>query len=90
MRLVRTYGTEAINPDPQYKENMVLSDLPAGHYRISLLFDGRDHQFWVEILPGQATYFTYTMYGDFKLVAPPTPALDFVPTTQTPTRTRRP
>ena len=90
VRQVRTYGTETINPDPHYQENMVLSDLPAGLYRISVIFDGRDHQFWVEILPGQVTYFTYTLYGDFQLVAPPTPALDFVPTTPTPTHTKRP
>ena len=90
VRQVRTYGTETINPDPHYQENMVLSDLPAGLYRISVIFDGRDHQFWVEILPGQVTYFTYTMYGDFQLAAPPTPALDFVPTTPTPTHTKRP
>jgi murein DD-endopeptidase MepM/ murein hydrolase activator NlpD len=90
MRLVRTYGTETINSDPHYQENMVLSDLPAGLYRISVIFDGRDHQFWVEILPGQVTYFTYTMYSNFKLEAPPTPALNFVPTTPTPTHTKRP
>ncbi|RJP55477.1 MAG: hypothetical protein C4583_00510 [Anaerolineaceae bacterium] len=90
VRRVRTYGTETINPDPHYQENMVLSDLPAGLYRISLIFDGRDHQFWVEILPGQVSYFTYTLYGDFKLVSPPTPALDFVPITPTPTHTKRP
>jgi len=89
-RVVRTYGSQTINPDPYYQENMVLSDLPAGYYRISLVYDGRDHQFWVEVLPGQVTYFTYTMYGDFKLVPPPTPVLDFVPTTPTPTATKRP
>jgi len=90
VRQIRTYGTETINPDPYYQENMVLSDLPAGLYRVSAIFDGRDHQFWVEILPGQVTYFTYTLYGDFRLVAPPTPALNFVPTTPTPTHTKRP
>jgi murein DD-endopeptidase MepM/ murein hydrolase activator NlpD len=90
MRMVRTYGTETINSDPNYQENMVLSDLPAGYYRISVIFDGRDHQFWVEILPGQVTYFTYTMYGDFNLTLPPTPALNFVPTTPTPIHTKRP
>ncbi|MBI5933475.1 MAG: M23 family metallopeptidase [Chloroflexi bacterium] len=90
IRVVRTYGSQTINPDPYYQENMVLSDLPAGLYQVSMVYDGRDHRFWVEILPGQATYFTYTMYGDFKLIPPPTPALDFVPMTPTPTATRRP
>ena len=90
VREVRTYGSETINADPYYQENMVLSDLPAGLYRVSLIYDGRDHQFWVEILPGQVTYFTYIMYGEFKTALPPTPALDFVPMTPTPTPTKRP
>lgn len=90
VREIRTYINEAIHSDPYYQENMALSDLPAGLYRVSMIYDGRDHQFWVEILPGQVTYFTYKMYGDFQTSLPPTPALDFVPMTPTPTSTKRP
>ncbi len=90
VREVRTYINEAIHPDPYYQENMALSDLPAGLYRVSFIYDGRDHRFWVEILPGQVTYFTYKMYGYLETVPPPTPALNFVPMTPTPTATRRP
>lgn len=90
VREVRTYGTGATNPDPNYQENMVLSDLPAGLYRVSLIINEREQQFWVTILPGQVTYFTYRVGRGFKLSLPPTPALNFVPTTPTPTHTKRP
>ncbi len=89
-REVRTYGVSATNPDPYYKENLVLSDLPAGLYRVSLLLDEREYQFWARIHPGQVTYFTFNPRSGFRLAAPPTPALDFVPTTPTPTHTKRP
>ena len=90
VREVRTYGTGATNPDLYYQENMVLSDLPAGLYRVSLFHNMREQQFWVEIFPGQVTYFTFNLKTGFQLSAPPTPALDFVPTTPTPTHTKRP
>lgn len=90
VREIRTYGTGATNPDPNYQENMVLSDLPAGLYRVSLIYDKREQQFWVQIYPGQVTYFTFNLKTGFKLAAPPTPALNFVPTTPTPIHTKRP
>ena len=90
LRTVRTYGGGATNSDPYYKENLVLSDLPAGIYKISLTYDDKIKQFWVEIYPGQVTYFTFKAGSGFQLAAPPTPALDFVPTTPTPTHTKRP
>lgn len=89
-REVRTYGVAATNPDPYYKENMVLSDLPAGLYRVNLIYDKTEYQSWVRIYPGQVTYFTFSLRSGFKIVPPPTPALDFVPTTPTPTHTKRP
>ena len=90
VREVRTYGTGATNPDPHYQENMALSDLPAGLYRISLFIDNDEQQFWVEIFPGQVTFFAFNARTGFQLAAPPTPALDFVPTTPTPLPTKKP
>ncbi len=90
VREVRTYGTGATNSDPYYKENMVLSDLPAGLYRVSLYFYEREQQFWVQVYPGQVTYFTFQAGSGFQLASPPTPALNFVPTTPTPVHTKRP
>jgi murein DD-endopeptidase MepM/ murein hydrolase activator NlpD len=79
LRTVRTYGGGATNPDPYYNENMALSDLPAGIYKISLKYDDKLQQFWVEIFPGQVTYFTFRGSDGFSVSAPPTPSLDFLP-----------
>jgi hypothetical protein len=78
-RIVLTYGGGAINSDPYYNENMALSDLPAGIYKISLNYDEKTQQFWVEIFPGQVTYFTFRGEDGFALSPPPTPSLDFLP-----------
>ncbi|MBV6397056.1 MAG: hypothetical protein HFACDABA_02660 [Anaerolineales bacterium] len=79
-REIRTYGGGAVNSDPYYRENLVLSDLPAGLYRVVLTYEKEPYQFWVEIFPGQVTYFTFDLKNGFTLVPPPTPALDFLPT----------
>jgi len=79
-RLVKTYGGGgAINRDPYYNENVVLGDLPAGIYKLTLNFDKKDRQAWVEIFPGQVTYFTFTGDLGFDTSRPPVPTLDFLP-----------
>ena len=83
LRTVWTYGGRASNPDPYYNENMVLGDLPAGIYKISMKFDEKREQFWVEIFPGQVTYFTFQQEKGFSLNPPPTPRLKFLPPTPT-------
>ncbi len=59
--MVKTYGPGPVNHDPYYDENMVLSDLPAGIYKVSFNYEGKEKQDWMRIYPGQVTYFTY--YG---------------------------
>lgn len=83
LRTVRTYGGGATNPDPYYNENMALSDLPAGIYKISLRYDDKVRQFWVEIYPGQVTYFTFRGEDGFALSPIPTPKLKIIPPTPT-------
>ncbi len=83
-KTVKTYGSPtsgvtALNADAGYKENMVLGDLPAGIYRISLIEDKRTKQTWVEIFPGQITFITYQIGLGFSTQAPPTPSLNFLP-----------
>ncbi len=54
----KSYGTlETINRDPYYRENLVLSDLPAGHYQIFAPYQGRDNFLTVYIYPGAVTFF---------------------------------
>lgn len=85
VRNIRTYGAGAVNSDPYYNENMALSDLPAGIYKISMRYDNQKEQFWVEIYPGQVTYFTFRGSKGFSSSPPPPPGLEFLPPTPTKT-----
>jgi murein DD-endopeptidase MepM/ murein hydrolase activator NlpD len=88
---VKTYGIGgAINSDPYYNENLVLGDLPAGIYKITLTFEKKEKQTWVEIFPGQVTYFTFEGDSGFGTERPPAPKLDFLPDTLPPTPTSLP
>ena len=78
--MVKTYGSGgAVNPDPYYNENIVLGDLPAGIYKLTLIYEGKEKQTWVEIFPGQVTYFTYKGENEFSSERPPAPNLIFLP-----------
>lgn len=79
VRTVRTYGVGAVNSDPYYQENLVLSDLPAGVYKITLEYNEEEMQAWVEIFPGQVSYFTFEGLNGFSLERPNPPPLDFLP-----------
>jgi len=83
LRKVYTYAPGAVNADPYYNENLVLSDLPAGLYKVAFEYLEKDFQFWVDIYPGQVTYFTFTDEDGFQVKAPPVPTLDFLPGTPT-------
>lgn len=74
-RTVRTYGSGSINADPYYRENMVLSDLPAGTYRVQVEYLGTLMETQVEVLPGRVTYFTFQGYRGFRFDPPPAPTL---------------
>lgn len=91
--VVRTYGKGgAVNSDPYYNENLVLGDLPAGIYKISFRYadETKDRQTWVEIFPGQVTYFTFHGTDGYETVRPPAPTLDFLPSDLPATPTLRP
>lgn len=90
IRKMFTYAKGAANADPYYQENMILSDLPAGIYKILINFNDKDVQFFVEIFPGQVTYFSFTEKRGFQNVTPLPPKLDFLPVTATPTATAKP
>lgn len=90
LRKVLTYAMGAVNSDPYYRENLVLSDLPEGLYKINLDYKDKKQQFWVNIYPGQVTYFTFTDKDGFSSAPPPVPTLTFLPRTATPTRTPKP
>ncbi len=86
--LVKTYGGGgAINPDPYYNENLVLGDLPAGIYKVIISYDKekRPLQTWVEIYPGQVTYFTFEGENGFEAERPSAPKIKSLPQLSTPT-----
>ena len=66
--------TQRVTSDDYYQENLVLSDLPAGNYELSLEYE---QQTWfttqVTINPGAVTYFTFRGERGFGLDLPPTP-----------------
>ena len=80
LRRMLTYAQGAVNPDPYYQENVALSDLPAGIYKVTIEYLDERIQTWVEIFPGQITYFKFTHKNGFEIVPPPTPKPDFLPT----------
>ena len=83
LRKVLTYAEGPVNSDEYYQENLVLSDLPAGLYKIAFKYKDKDLQFWADIYPGQVTYFTFTDEDGFQVIPPPVPTLDFLPGTAT-------
>lgn len=86
-RMVRTYGPRLVNHDPYYNENLVLGDLPAGIYKVTLNFGRKNRQTWMEVYPGQVTVFTFKGENGFEVIRPAPPALDFLPILVTPTIT---
>jgi murein DD-endopeptidase MepM/ murein hydrolase activator NlpD len=86
LRTVKTYAEGPVNADAYYKENLVLSDLPAGLYKISFTYKDKPVQYWVDIYPGQITYFSFHGEDGFEVTTPPAPKLYFL----TPSPTAKP
>jgi murein DD-endopeptidase MepM/ murein hydrolase activator NlpD len=76
---VRPYGGGEARSDPYYRENMVISDLPAGMYEVRIDYGTETFNFFIEINPGRVTYFTFQGRNGFKLEQPPSPGEDFAP-----------
>jgi murein DD-endopeptidase MepM/ murein hydrolase activator NlpD len=73
--LVRTYGEKTVRPDPYYRENVVLGDLPAGRYVIRVPAVSRVNELEVDILPGRVTHFQMDGSIGFILLTPPPASL---------------
>ena len=75
-----TYGNDlSINADPYFKENYVVSDLPAGQYEVTITFELYYYRTTVTVYPGTTTYFRYVGHWGFIDVPPPTRAPDNLP-----------
>jgi murein DD-endopeptidase MepM/ murein hydrolase activator NlpD len=77
--MAKSYGNEGVNSDPYYRENLVISDLPAGEYELRIPYQGFDYKRDVEIRSGLVTYFTFKGHSNFSFDPPPTPGNDFTP-----------
>jgi murein DD-endopeptidase MepM/ murein hydrolase activator NlpD len=73
------YSEGAVNSDPYYQENLVISDLPAGLYDVTISYAARYQYLTFEIFPGQVTYFSFRGREGFSLELPPDPGEDFIP-----------
>lgn len=77
---VKSYGTtDVINRDPNYRENFVLSGLPAGTYEIYIPNSGFQHRFGIEIIAGTSSFFTYRGFDGFSTAKPVGPLPDNLP-----------
>ncbi len=74
--VVRTYGNQAVNSDPYYQENLVLSDLPAGNYEITIDYLDDRYQEDIEIHPGAVSYFRFRGKLYFNTSLPSDPSID--------------
>lgn len=71
--VIKTYAPLNVNSDENYRENVVLGDLPAGLYLLDMPYGALNRTTTVEILPGQVTYFTFQGYKGFTIGLPPAP-----------------
>ncbi len=69
---VFSYRNKAVNSDAYYQENLVISDLPAGKYELSLVYKDKPYSQDIEIHPGAVSYFRFKGEKSFSL-APPSP-----------------
>lgn len=69
---VYTYGDNTINPDEIYRENFVISDLPAGAYEIRINHAGRNYSVQLYLDPGRTNFITFRGRNGFELDPTPT------------------
>ena len=79
--IAKSYQNEAINSDPYYKENLTISNIPAGTYLVSIPVTniGYSYQKVVEIKPGQVTFIKFNVWRGFSDDGPTPPEINFSP-----------
>jgi murein DD-endopeptidase MepM/ murein hydrolase activator NlpD len=74
-----SYGKTAVNSDPYYQENLVIGDLPEGHYLLRTSFGGMNFSVPIDVHAGVVNYFTFQGYRGFSIEPPPMPGAEFTP-----------
>jgi len=78
---VDTYADDIMaKSDDYYRENLALSDLPAGLYTISLVYMDETYKQNIRINPGMVSYFTFQGIYKYSTSLPATPEPDFAVT----------
>ncbi len=75
----KTYNRGAARSDEYYRENMVISDLPAGRYEVHVDYQGNNQYLEIEIFPGEVSFFSYWGFKGFSLDPPALPGDAFTP-----------
>jgi murein DD-endopeptidase MepM/ murein hydrolase activator NlpD len=76
-----SYGPTSVNSDAYYQENMVIGDLPAGHYTVRTYFAGYYFTGDLTIRPGLVSYIEFWGLAGFDTAAsPPLPQPTPTPT----------
>ena len=68
-----SYGGDQVYSDEYYNENLVIGDLPAGRYELSLNYLSKIFTSEIEIQAGLVTYITFQGYYGLTLTSPPLP-----------------
>jgi hypothetical protein len=71
---VKTYGALVANSDSYYNENVVLGDLRAGVYELSIAY-GPDILVNIQIFPGRITFFSFYGYYGYDFTPPSVPEI---------------
>ncbi len=70
---------KSIHPDDYFQENLVIGDIPAGEYQISMLYRNKWYRMNITIAPGTVNFVTFNGKNGFSSAAPTTPdPLDFL------------
>jgi murein DD-endopeptidase MepM/ murein hydrolase activator NlpD len=75
----KSYGLGSVNSDPVYQENLVISDLPADDYEVTIPYLGYEYKHDIEIKPGLVTFLTFKGWRGFYFDPPDLPGADFNP-----------
>jgi len=76
---VHPYAGREVHSDPYYRENLVISDLPAGMYEVRIDYGTETFNYFITIDPGRVTYFSFRGRNGFSSEFPPDPGADFAP-----------
>lgn len=77
--LAYSYGAGPVHSDPYYRENLVISDLPAGRYYVEINYLSKNYYLDIQIKPGLVNTFTFRGRSGFVSEPSAAPLGNFIP-----------